>query len=158
MSVGVVHKLIPTVLDKEKYVLHMENLKQYLELGLKVKRVHRALEFDQSPWLKPCIDLNTENRKHARNALEKDFVKLMNNSVFGKTMKNLRKRVDARLVTDKKFLKVVSKPSFVSSKIFNSSLVAVHKIKEQLMLDINQYICRHVYSRPLENANVQFSL
>ena len=91
------------------------------------------LEFDQSPWLKQYITFNTEKRKHARNPFEKDFFKLMNNSVFGKTMENLRKRVDVRLVTnEKKLLKLTSKPTYVSSKIFNENLVAVHKIKEML--------------------------
>ena len=118
MSVGVVEKLIPTRSNKERYVLHMENLKQYLELGLKVKKVHRVLEFNQSPWLKQYIDLNTEKRKHAKNAFEKDCFKLMNNRVFGKTMENLRKRVNVNLAADpEKFLKMVSKPLFVSSKI-----------------------------------------
>jgi len=77
------------------------------------------------------IDFNTKKRTNAKNAFEKDFFKLMNNSVFGKTMENIRKRVDVKLVTSpEKFLKMVSKPTFVSSKIFNENLVAVHKIKE----------------------------
>ena len=129
ISVGLVSKLIPTLGNKEKYVLHYRNLKLYLNLGLKVTKVHRVLKYDQSPWLKQYIDFNTEKRKNAKNAFEKDFFKLMNNSVFGKTMENIRKRVDVRLVTDKKtFLKLTIKPTYVSSKIFNENLVAVHKI------------------------------
>ena len=97
----------------------------------KVKKVHRALEFDQSPWLKQYIDFDTEKRRHAKNSFEKDFFKLMNNSVFGKTMENLCKRVDIRLVTsEKKLLKLTSKPSFVSFKIFNESLVAWENVKD----------------------------
>ena len=141
ISTGLVHKLIPTLSNKEKYVLHYRNLQLYIDLGLKVTKVHRVLQFDQSAWLKQYIDFNTQKRTNAKNALEKDFFKLMNNSVFGKTMENTRKRVDVRLITnEKKLLKMVAKPTYVSSKIFNENLVAVHKIKETLTLNRPAYI------------------
>ena len=141
ISTGLVSKLIPTLSNKEKYVLHYRNLQLYIDLGLKVTKVHRVLKFNQSPWLKQYIDFNTEKRKNAKNAFEKDFFKLMNNSVFGKTMENIRKRVDVRLVTDKKKLtKLASKPTYISSKIFNENLVAVHKIKETLTLNRPAYV------------------
>ena len=141
ISTGLVHKLIPTLKNKEKYVLHYRNLQLYTDLGLKVIKVHRALKFNQSAWLKQYIDFNTQKRINAKNAFEKDFFKLMNNSVFGKTMENLRKRVDVRLVTDeKKLMKMTSKPTYVSSKIFNENLVAVHKIKETLTLNRPAYV------------------
>ena len=141
ISTGLVHKLIPTLSNKEKYVLHYRNLQLYLDLGLKLKKVHRVLEFNQSPWLKQYIDFNTQKRTQAKNSFEKDFFKLMNNSVFGKTMKNIRKRVDVRLVTSKeKLSKLSSKPTYVSSKIFNENLVAVHKIKETLTLNRPAYV------------------
>ena len=99
------------------------------------------LKFDQSPWLKQYIDFNTEKRKHAKNSFEKDFFKLMNNSVFGKTLENLRKRVDVRLVTNEKKLdKLTSKPTYVSSKIFNENLMVVHKVKETLTLNRLVYV------------------
>ena len=141
ISTGLVQKLIPTLSKKEKYVLHYRNLQLYIDLGLKLTKIHRVIEFDQSPWLKQYIDYNTEKRKNAKNDFEKDFFKLMNNSVFGKTMENIRKRVDVRLVTDeKKLLKLTSKPTYVSSKIFNENLVAVHKIKETLTLNRPAYV------------------
>ena len=99
------------------------------------------LKFDQSPWLKQYIDFNTEKRKHAKNSFEKDFFKLMNNSVFGKTMENLRKWIDISLVTNEKKLdKLTSKPTFVSSKIFKEDLMAVHNVRERLALNRSAYV------------------
>ena len=112
-----------------------------LNLGLKLNQVHRVLEFDQSPFLKPYIDFNTQKRARAKNALEKDFFKLMNNSVYGKTMENLRKRIDVTLDTDEnELLKFIAKPSFVRTKIFNEVLVAVHKKKEVLTFNKPAYV------------------
>ena len=141
ISIGSVSKLIPSLRDKKEYVLHYRNLQLYLDLGLKIKKVHRVLEFNKSPWLKQYIHFNTEKRQHAKNSFKKDFFKLMNNSVFDKTMENLRKRVDVRLVTDEKKLdKLTSKPTYVSSKIFNENLMAVHKVKETLTLNRPAYV------------------
>ena len=141
ITIGQVKKLVSTLNDEEKYVLHCRNLQLYLDLGLRLKKVHRVLEFNQSPWLKQYIDFNTKKRTSAKNSFEKDFFKLMNNSVFSKTMENIRKRVDVKLVTSKeKLLKLASKPTFVSSKIFNENLVSVHKIKETLTLNRPAYL------------------
>ena len=133
--------LVTTLFNKEKYVLHYRNLQLYLSLGLKLKKIRRVLEFDQSAWLKEYIDFNTKMRKIAKNSFEKDFFKLMNNSVFGKTMENLRKRVNIELVTNEKRLnKLSAKPTYVSNKIFNENLVAVHNKKERLLLDKPSYV------------------
>ena len=138
---GMVNKLIPMLNNKKEYVVHYRNLQLYMDLGLKVTKLHRALKFKQSPWLKQYIDFNTNERKEENASFEKDFFKLMNNSIFGKTMENLRKRVDVRLVTEvNQFIKLTSKPIFVSSKIFNKNLVAVHKIKETLKLNRPAYV------------------
>ena len=95
-----VEKLIPNLRDKEKYVLHYKNLKQYLDLGLELTCIHRGFKFEESEWLKPYIDMNTKLRTKANNNFEKDFFKLMNNSVFGKTMENIGNRVNINLVND----------------------------------------------------------
>ena len=92
--------------------------------------------FQQSKWLEPYIRLNTEKRKQAKNSFEKDFYKLMNNSVFGKTMENVRNRKNIELVKDaKRFKKLVAKPTFHRFKIFDEKLTAVHCLKSKLMLD-----------------------
>ena len=145
ISFRMVNKLIPTLNNKKEYVVHYRNLQLYMDLGLKVTKVHTALKFKQSPWLKQYIHFNTNKKKEANTSFEKDFFKLMNNSIFEKTTENLRKRVDVRLVTDvDQFIKLTSKPTFVSSKIFNKNLVAVHKIKETLKLNRPAYVGRCV--------------
>ena len=94
ISIGLVSKLIPTLRDKKEYVLHYRNLQLYMALCLKIKKVIECLSSINPLGLMQYIDFNTEKRKHAKNSFKKDFFKLMNNSVFGKTMENLRKRVD----------------------------------------------------------------
>ena len=141
ISSGRVHKLAPNLMCKGKYILHYRNLQQYLSLGMKLKKVHRVLEFTQKPWMKKYIDFNTEKRKMAKNSFEKDFFKLMNNSVFGKTMENLRKRSNIHLETDPNHLnKLTRQPTYVSSKIFDENLVGVQMKKVRLVLDKPSYV------------------
>ena len=138
---GNVHKLIPNLNDKKNYVIHEELLKLYLNLGLKLKKVHRVLEFSEKLWLKPYIDFNTDKRTNAKNAFEKEFFKLMNNSVYGKTMENIRKRSNIYLETDPDhLLRQVAKPTYVSHKIFHDNLVALHMKKNILKLDKPSYV------------------
>ena len=106
-------KFICSIEDKEKYVVHIRALKQALNNGLILKKVHRVIKFNQRAWLKPYIDMNTKKRMEAKNEFEKNFFKLMINSVFGKTMENLRKDRDIKLVaTDEKKSKLISEPNY----------------------------------------------
>ena len=98
-------KLTPNLRDKVKYVVHYRNLKLYLQFLLVVTKVHRVLTFKQSPWLKAYIDFNTRQRSLAGYNFSKDFFKLMNNSVFGKTQENLGNRVSVELITDARNLR-----------------------------------------------------
>ena len=88
-----VEKLVPNLKNKDKYVVHHQNLKLYEELGLKITKIHRGISFDEKPYMKKYIELNTKLRANAKNYFEKDFFKLMNNSVFGKTMENIQKEL-----------------------------------------------------------------
>ena len=134
-------KLIPNLMNKQKYVLHYKNLQLYLDLGLKLKKIHRVLEFKQTNWLKDYIDFNTQKRTNASNAFEKDFFKLMNNSVFGKTMENLRNRCSIKLVTTKdQLLKWVAKPTFQRSVIYNEKLTAILRTKESIKLNKPSFV------------------
>ena len=100
IKVGGANKLVPNFSNNSRYVFHYRNLQLYLSLGVKLVSVHKILEFNQSGWLKKYIDFNTNERKNALNSFEKDFFKLIKNSVFDKTMENLRKRVKVRLVNN----------------------------------------------------------
>ena len=136
-----VEKLIPNFRDKKKYVLHYKNLIQCLDMGLKIKHIHRGIKFVESEWMKPYIEKNTNLRAKAKNNFEKDFFKLMNNSVFGKTMENIRNRVDVKLVnTKEKLIKLVAKPNFRSRKIFSENLVSVHMKKTSLTMNKPVYL------------------
>ena len=141
IEVNKINKLIPNLRNKKKYVIHYKNFKQYLSLGLKLTRVHRGIKFEESQWLEKYITLNTELRTAARNEFEKDFFKLINNSVFGKTMENIRNRVDIKLVTDrKKAENLNAKPNFKHCNIFSENLVAIHTKKTKLTFDKPVYL------------------
>ena len=141
IKIGKVEKLIPNLRNKKNYIVHYRNLQFYLSKGLKLKTIHRALEFSQSNWLEPYIAFNTQKRAKAKNAFEKDFFKLANNSVFGKTMENKRKRCNIQLITDsRKMERLAARPTYVSHKIFHENLVAVHYKQTKLLMDKPLYV------------------
>ena len=142
LKVGDAKKVIPNLGNKTKYVLHYRNLQMYLSFGMKLTKIHRVLKFKQSDWMKKYyIDFNTEKGKNADNDFEKDFFKLVINSIYGKTIENLRKRIHVRLVNNKKdFLKYTSRPTYVTHKLFDKAFAAIHKIKPVLMLNKPIYV------------------
>ena len=136
-----VKKLIPNLRHKNNYVIHYKNLIQCLRLGMKLKKIHRGIKFIEAAFLKPYIDKNTSLRALAKNNFEKDFFKLMNNSVFGKTMENIRNRVNVKLVdSGEQFKKLAAKPNYNSRKIFNENLVSVHMKKTSLTMNKPVYL------------------
>ena len=136
IKVGDVSKLLPNLKDKNCYVLHYRVLQFYVLLGIVVKRIRRVLKFRKSDWLKGFVLFNTEKRMNAANEFEKAFFKLIINSVYDKTMENVRKRVNVKVINNEKdYLKVVSRPSFVSQKILDKNLMTVHKMKPVLLLN-----------------------
>ncbi len=125
--VNKVGKLIPNLNDKENYVLHRRSLELYVRNGLVLAKIHRGVKFEESPWLAKYIQLNTDLRTKGTTDFEKNFFKLMNNAVFGKTMENVRRRVNVKLVTSESQLnKLVKKPYYKGVNIFSENLVAVH--------------------------------
>jgi hypothetical protein len=134
-------KLLLTCRDKENYVVHAKILQFYLRTGLRLRRVHCVLSFRQAAILEPYIRRNSERRAKAKNEFEKDYNKLLNNSLFGKTMENVRKRVDYRLVnTAEKLEKLAAKPTFLEQTIFNENLVLVQMRKTKVVLNKPVYI------------------
>ena len=133
IKVGDVMKSIPNLENKTNYVLHYRNLQLYLSLGMKLTKTHRVLKFKPSESMKICINFNTERRTNAANSFEKDFFKLMINSVYGKTMEKVRKRINARLVSNEKdFLKCTSRPTHITHQIFDKNYAAIHEMKPVL--------------------------
>ena len=141
MKINKCTKLVCNVRDKENYVIHISALKQALNHGLKLAKVDRIIQFDQEAWLKPYIDMNTDLKKDAKNDIEKDSFKLMNNSVFGKTMENVRNHRDIKLVTsDKRRSILASEPNYHSSKRISKDLMIMEMKKVEVKMNKPIYL------------------
>ena len=141
MILGKVEKLTQNLRDKEKMVLHGKNLALFLSFLFFLKKVRRGLKFQEKNFMKNYIDKNTSLRSQAKNAFEKDLFKLMNNSVFGKTMENVRNRVTIELVKDaERAAKLVNKPNFEELKIFDEFLIAVKMRKTKVWMNKPVYV------------------
>ena len=128
----IVPKLVSDLTDKTNYRLHYKILQLCIQLGLKVKNINKILSFKQDDWLKDYIEGNSKLRQEAKlkgDGFLANLYKIMNNSVYGKQMENVRNRCDIRLVKDKtnKYVKLISHPLYKFKRtIFNENLVAVH--------------------------------
>ena len=141
MRLNGVEKLIPNLYYKHKYIVHIRALKQALDHGLVLERIHRCIKFKQSPWMKEYIDFNTRLRTAANNDFEKDFYKLMNNSVFGKTMENIRRHRDIKLVNNQKdYLKTVMCPNFKSGTLLGPDLMGCEMGKIKVVMNKPVYL------------------
>ena len=141
IKINKIEKLICNLSDKKNYVCHIKFLQQALKHGLILKKIHRVIQFNQEAWLKSYIDMNTELRKQAKNDLEKDFYKLINNAVFEKTMENVRKHRDIKLVTaDKRRNQLVSEPNYHTTKWFSEKLLASEIKKTRVKMNKPIYL------------------
>ena len=133
-----VKNLATNLHDKTEHIIYIKNLKQALNHGLILKKVHKVI--NQNTWLKPYIDMNTKLTKKVKNNFEKDFFKLMNNAVFGKTMENVRKHRNIKLVaTDRRRNYLVSEPNYHTKNFFIENLLAIEMRKIQILM--NKPVC-----------------
>ena len=155
-----VEKLIPNLNDKEKYVIHYRTLLFCLELGLKIKKIHRGIRFEESEWLKPYIEKNTRLRTLATNEFDKDFFKLGNNSLFGKTFEDQTKHCIVELVTSlKRIKKLSSRPNLKGVKIFGEELVSMHMSLSEVTIKKPIYVGATVLDTskiPMYNFHYRF--
>ena len=141
IKVNRVEKLVLNLYYKRKYVIHIKALKQAIYHGLVLERIHRCIEFKQSAWMKEHIDFNTRLRTASKNDFEKDFYKLMNNSMFGKTMKNIRKHRNIMLVNnEEEYLKNVMKPNFKSGTLLGPNLMGCEMGKVRVVMNKPVYL------------------
>ena len=134
-------KLVPNLMPKKNYVVYYCNLKFYVDHEMRLSNVHRVIALTQTRWMEPYISMNTRMRGAAKNDMEKDFHKLMNNALYGKTCENQRKRTDIHLVNDRlKAAKLVDKPHCTDARIFKEKLVGLEMQKVKLLRTKPSYV------------------
>ena len=171
MNIEKDEKLVANLHDKTEYVIQIRNLKQALNHKLLLEKVQRVIKFNQDSWLKPYIDMNTDLRKKAKNEFDKYFLKLMNNAVFGKTLENVRKHRDIKLVTTERRRNcLVSEPNYYTTKFFTENLVVIEMKKTEILVNklvhlglsilelskILMYEFWHDYVKPKYSEKVKF--
>ena len=140
-KIGKCSKLVYDFHYQKDYVVHINALKQALNQGLILKKVHRVIQFNWKAWLKPYTDMNTEIRKEAKNDFKKDFFKLMNNFVFEETMENVRKHIDIKIVTtDKRRYQLASEPNYHTTKYFSKNLMVIEMEKTKVKMNKPIYL------------------
>ena len=141
MKLKKVEKLVANLNDKNEYVIHVRKLTQALNHRLNLKKVHRVIKFNQKGWLKSYIEMNTKLRQKAKTNFEKDFFKLMNNAVFGKTMENVRKHRNIKVVTtERRRNYLVSEPYYHTTKFFMENLLDIEMRKTQILMNKPVYL------------------
>ena len=136
MKIETVGKLVANLDDKTEYVIHIRNLKQALNRGLVLKRVHREIKSSQNAWLKPYIYMNADLRKKAKNNFEKEFFKLLNTAIFRKTMESARKHRDIKLATtERRRNYLVSEPNYHTTKLITENLLAIEMKKTEILIN-----------------------
>jgi len=141
MRLGKVEKLVCSIFDKKRYVVHIDTLKQAMEHGLVLRKIHRVIKFKQKAWLEPYIHLNTKLRKSAKNDFEKNFYKLMNNSLFGKTMENVREHKNIKLVNSERKRKMyASRVNYKNTVRFSNKFMAMNMRRNKVVMNKPVYL------------------
>ena len=141
MKIEKTKKLVTNSYDKTEYFIHLRNLKQALNHGLILKKVHTVIKSNKKSRLKSYIDMNTKLRQEAKSNFEKDFFKLINNAVFGKTMENVRKHRGNKLVATERIINQLEpEPNYHTSKFFPENLLAIEKRKTQILMNKSVYL------------------
>jgi hypothetical protein len=135
-SAALTEKLLLTHHTKQGYVVHFALLLYYVKLGAVVSKVHRCMSFEQEAFFSPYIAFNSQQRALSSNEFERDYYKLKNNALYGKTVEDVRKRRDIRLCNnEEKLLRYTSKATFYGARRFTTNVVGVHMLRQSILLN-----------------------